>query len=156
MAAPGGQHRLLAHDAVAIDMRDPAVPIGDPPMPRDELQRFLLDNGVISADELKKIQTTYVAGLLRIMRFGAKEAHAKGAALEFGYLFSKGAIEQVGDRFAVNYDKMQDALNGIVADMRQQGIVFTGGDDPRYMWYVNGPGPEAELRNTAAVAWALA
>ena len=62
------------------------------------------------------------------------------------------------DNFMVRYaytpfaaGQEQTGLNGVVADMRKQGIVFTDGADPRYMWYVNGPGPEAELRNTAEV-----
>lgn len=79
--------------------------------------KVLFDKGIITEDQLRKIRTTYVAGLFRIMRFGAKEAHAMGAALEFSYLYSKGAIEERGDRFAINYDKFQDALNGIVAEL---------------------------------------
>lgn len=79
--------------------------------------RFLLDNGVISEEDLKRIHATYIAGLLRIMRFGAKEAHAKGAALEFGYLYDKGAIEIRDGRFAVNFDRMQQALNDLVAEI---------------------------------------
>ncbi len=79
--------------------------------------KFLVDNGVITAEQLKKIYTTYVAGLLRIMRFGAKEAHARGAAFEFSYLYSLGAIEERGDKFAVNYEKLPDALNSIVAEI---------------------------------------
>ncbi|MBI2341680.1 MAG: hypothetical protein HYU98_02970 [Deltaproteobacteria bacterium] len=79
--------------------------------------KFLVDNGVITAEQLKKIYTTYVAGLLRIMRFGAKEAHARGAAFEFSYLYSHGGIEERGDKFAVNYEKLPDALNSIVAEI---------------------------------------
>ena len=79
--------------------------------------KFLFDNGVLTEEQLRKVRTTYVAGLLRIMRFGAKEAHARGAALEFSYLYSHGAIEERNGQFAVNYDKFQDALNSIVSDI---------------------------------------
>ena len=87
--------------------------------------KFLLDNGIITADELRKIHTTYIAGLMRIMRFGAKEAHARGAALEFSYLYSKGAIEERGERFFIVHEKLQDAMNGIIADI---GRAQTKGD----------------------------
>lgn len=79
--------------------------------------KVLLDNNVITALQLKNIQTTYVAGLLRIMRFGAKEPHARGAALEFSYLFNKGGIEIKDGRFAVNYEKIQDSLNSLVSEI---------------------------------------
>jgi hypothetical protein len=79
--------------------------------------KVLLDKGIITEDQLRKIRTTYVASLFRVMRFGAKEAHAMGAALEFSYIYSKGAIEERGEQFAINYDKFQDALNGIVAEL---------------------------------------
>ncbi len=87
--------------------------------------KFLADAGVITPDQLRKIQATYIAGLLRIMRFGAKEAHAQGAALEFSYIFSKGGIEQRGEQFAVNYEKLQDALAALVSDI---GKTLLSGD----------------------------
>lgn len=87
--------------------------------------KYLADAGVLTSDELRKIQTTYVAGLLRIMRFGAKEAHAMGAALEFSYLYSKGAIEERGEKFFINYEKLQDALNSIVSEI---GVALAKGD----------------------------
>jgi len=87
--------------------------------------KILADNGVITPEQLKNIRTTYIAGLLRIMRFGANEAHAKGAAFEFGYLFSKGAIEARGERFFVNHDKLQAALDSIVAEI---GRALAAGD----------------------------
>jgi hypothetical protein len=116
--------------------------------------KILLDNAIISADDLRKIHTTYVAGLMRVMRFGKGEAHAKGAALEFGYLFSKGAIEVRGGKFAVVEEKMQDALTGLVAEI---GRAMAKGDkDAAKVLLESYPAQAPALLDTMARAFAEA
>lgn len=41
MALAGTENRLFANHPVAIDMVNCAATIGDPPMPRDQLHRFV-------------------------------------------------------------------------------------------------------------------
>lgn len=82
------------------------------------------EKGVPGMDEvhLKTAYTTYVAGLIRQMRFGGK-AHGGGAAAEMAFLFHKGAVslgsktlEHTGKGdpiLRVNYDKMPEAVEAL-------------------------------------------
>jgi hypothetical protein len=95
-------------------------------------------------------------GRSSVMEYPVPRVTVKDGRIDLSDAYQKeiGAYDTWMTRYAYTpfaEGQEQAGLNGVIADMRQQGIVFTGGDDPRYMWYVNGPGPEAELRNTAAV-----
>ena len=114
----------------------------------------LFDNNIITQEQLKSIQTTYVAGLLRIMRFGAGEAHARGAALEFSYLFNHGAIEIKDGRFAVNYDKFQDVLMGLVGEIGR--ALATGDKTAVKMLLVDYPAKMPPIMNEMAKKFAVA
>ena len=55
MALPRQQQRLFAHHALAFDVVDRPAPIGDPPMPGQQLDRFVravFDPDVIDPEPL--------------------------------------------------------------------------------------------------------
>jgi len=67
---------------------------------------------VLPSDEAaeRQLYTTYLASIFRSLRFGISEAHGKGMAIQFNYLFDKGAIERKNDTFSINVDKIKQAV----------------------------------------------
>src|SRR3546814_15200398 len=47
---------------------------------------FMMAKGELPAAEKNQLLATYFTGIFRAMRFGAAEAHGKGAAMQYGYL----------------------------------------------------------------------
>jgi hypothetical protein len=85
---------------------------------------YMMDKGVVPKAERNQIRATYVAGLFRAMRFGVKEAHGKGAAMQYRYLRDKGALVWDGDakRFRIDDSKIDAAIQSLVGDIiRLQG-----------------------------------
>lgn len=80
---------------------------------------FMMEKGEIPKAERSQLFATYMAGMFRAVRFGAGEAHGRGAALQYGYLKSKGAFtwDPAAKRYRVNDDAMQAALTSLVADL---------------------------------------
>src|SRR6185312_12433066 len=57
--------------------------------------------------------------IFRAVRWGDADAHGRGAALQYGYLKSKGAFtwDATAKRFRVNDDAMAKGITDIVADI---------------------------------------
>jgi hypothetical protein len=61
---------------------------------------------------IENYYTTFMAGILRSVRFGAGEAHGKANMLAFNFFEEKGAFEKTsGGHYKVNYDKFKIAMN---------------------------------------------
>jgi hypothetical protein len=62
----------------------------------------------------RKLYTTFLASSFRSVRFGIKEAHGKGMALQFNYLVDKGGfLENPDGTYAVNFDKIKAAVRDL-------------------------------------------
>ncbi|KZV31729.1 nudix hydrolase 3 [Dorcoceras hygrometricum] len=73
--------------------------------------RFLVDKELLPETLIKSMYVSFLAGCFRSVRFGLEEAHGKGQALQFNYLFEKGAFVQYHDgTFSVDFDKVEDAV----------------------------------------------
>lgn len=71
----------------------------------------LLKKGELKGD-IKDYYTTFMAGILRSVRFGAGAAHGKANMLCFNYFNSKGAFERTeAGNYKVNYNKFEFAMN---------------------------------------------
>jgi len=71
----------------------------------------LLKNGELEGN-IKDYYTTFMAGILRSVRFGAGEAHGKANMLCFNFFNSKGAFERTPEgTYKVNYEKFESAMN---------------------------------------------
>ena len=61
---------------------------------------------------LENYYTTFMAGILRSVRFGAGEAHGKANMLVFNFFEDKGAFEKTSDgHYKVNFEKFRTAMN---------------------------------------------
>jgi hypothetical protein len=61
---------------------------------------------------IENYYTTFMAGILRSVRFGAGEAHGKANMLAFNFFAEKGAFEKTAaGHYKVNYTKFASAMN---------------------------------------------
>lgn len=75
----------------------------------------LLDKGELSGD-IRDYYTTYMAGILRSVRFGAASAHGKANMQCFNFFQEKGAFERSSQgTYSVDYDKFAIAMNELTA-----------------------------------------
>jgi len=75
----------------------------------------LLKKGDLQGD-IKDYYTTFMAGILRSVRFGVSEAHGKANMQCFNYFKEKGAFERTAKgTYKVNYDKFASAMNDLSA-----------------------------------------
>jgi hypothetical protein len=80
---------------------------------------FMMEKGELPTAERPQLMATYMAGIFRAVRWGAGESHGRGAALQYGYLKSKGAFawDDKAQRFRVDDAKMAAGIKGIVAEI---------------------------------------
>ncbi|XP_038898540.1 nudix hydrolase 3 isoform X2 [Benincasa hispida] len=76
--------------------------------------RFLTLQGLLPGASLKSVYATFLAGCFRSVRFGLSEAHGKGQALQFNWLYEKEAfVLNPDETFSVNFDKVEDAVESL-------------------------------------------
>jgi hypothetical protein len=90
------------------------------------LLQYLIDKGELEKSFEKKMYATYLAGAFRSIRFGIREAHGKGMALQFNYLLDEGAYkyDEKANRFSVNYEKIKEGtkkLTGEIMTIQAEG-----------------------------------
>ena len=80
---------------------------------------FMMEKGELPKAERSQLFASYLAGIFRAARFGADEAHGRGAALQYGYLREKGAFtwDEGQKRFRVNDDAMQAGITSLLAEL---------------------------------------
>ena len=74
--------------------------------------QFLIDKGVVEKSFEKQMYTTFLASVFRSVRFGIKEAHGRGIAMQFNYLTDEGAYiyNETNGTFSVDYTKIKAAV----------------------------------------------
>jgi len=78
--------------------------------------QYLSDREVLKIDE-RRLYTTYLASSFRTLRFGLKEAHGKGMAMQFNYLADQGAFVRCDGRYDVDLGKVKVAVRELVHDL---------------------------------------
>jgi hypothetical protein len=79
------------------------------------LDRKLIEGG---ASAERKLYTTFLASTFRTLRFGLKDAHGKGMAMQVNYLTDKGGFVARSDgRYEVNFDKIKSAVRDLDHDL---------------------------------------
>ena len=79
--------------------------------------QYMFDHKLLPSAE-RSLYTTYLASAFRTLRFGTKEAHGKGMALQFNYLTDKGAFVHNPDgTFSVDFTKIKGAVRDLTHDL---------------------------------------
>ncbi|HET6552597.1 MAG TPA: Zn-dependent hydrolase [Dyella sp.] len=79
----------------------------------------LADKGELDKSKLMDNYVTFLAGILRSVRFGASDAHAKANMVRFNFFQQQGAFtrEATTGRYRVDFDKMTAAMNALSAKL---------------------------------------
>jgi hypothetical protein len=83
------------------------------------MMQYLFDHGLAHGPAAEReLYTTFLASAFRSLRFGLTEAHGKGMAMQFNYLFDRGAFAaNSSGSFTVNMAKVKDAVRDLCHDL---------------------------------------
>ncbi|KAF8689876.1 hypothetical protein HU200_041508 [Digitaria exilis] len=75
---------------------------------------FLIKKGLLPKNLSQSMYVSFLAGCFRSIRFGLDEAHGKGQALQFNWLYDKGAFVLHSDgKFSVDFTRVEDAVESL-------------------------------------------
>lgn len=79
----------------------------------------LAEKGELDKSKLMNNYVTFLAGILRSVRFGASDAHAKANMVRFNFFKQQGAFtrDEKSGRYRVDFDKMTAAMNALSAEL---------------------------------------
>ncbi len=80
---------------------------------------YMIDEGELPAELRRPVMISYVAGLLRSLRFGTAEAHGKGAAVQLLYFAQSKAIthDVETNRLRVHVDALEPAIKSLTTEI---------------------------------------
>jgi hypothetical protein len=82
--------------------------------------QYLYDHDLVRHDAAseRQLYTTFLASAFRSLRFGQKEAHARGMAVQVNYLLDKrGFVERPDGTFEVDFSKIKAAVRDLDHDL---------------------------------------
>jgi hypothetical protein len=81
--------------------------------------QYLIDKGLFDRSFERTLYTTFLASAFRSVRFGIKEAHGRGVALQFNYLTDEGGINyDAGTKtFAIVPSHIKEAVRKLTHDL---------------------------------------
>jgi hypothetical protein len=79
----------------------------------------LAEKGELDKSKLMDNYVTFLAGILRSVRFGASDAHARANMVRFNYFKQQGAFtrDDKTGRYRVDFDKMTAAMSSLSAKL---------------------------------------
>jgi len=89
----------------------------------DILGLYMIDalsgKGELEKGKLMDSYVTFLAGILRSVRFGASDAHGKANMVRFNFFAERGAFtrDATTGRYRVDFEKMRDAMNALSAKL---------------------------------------
>jgi len=112
--------------------------------------KWLVDHGAMPKERLEEGYASYVAGLLRTLRFGAGEAHGRAETMEFNYLVETGAVSHSGGRYTIDYARLPDALAALAKELLETEA--TGDRARAEAWFARYGKMPPELQTALAAA----
>jgi hypothetical protein len=154
----------LPNDGSGLTIADPDLTSQDKmdKMPKGQRDMVYLRQALLTAHELGHtlgFQHNWAANLNNrssVMEYPTPRVKVTNGKLDLSesFMTSIGAYDTYMVRYAYTQfapGQEKPGLDGVIADMRDHGIVMTREDDPRYTWYDDRETPMANLRETAAV-----
>jgi hypothetical protein len=80
---------------------------------------FMIEKGLFPKAFREELLVSYFAGLFRSVRFGVREAHGKGAAVQINRYLEEGAarFDGASGRFTVDLAKLEASIKSLVHDL---------------------------------------
>lgn len=81
--------------------------------------QYMMDKGIVDKRLERTIYTTFLASVFRSVRFGVKEAHGRGIALQFNYLTDEGAFkfDERTKTFSVVPSRIKEAVRKLTGEI---------------------------------------
>ncbi|MDT7540846.1 MAG: hypothetical protein QOE33_750 [Acidobacteriota bacterium] len=81
--------------------------------------QYLMDKGVVDRSMERSLYSTYLASMFRSVRFGIKEAHGRGVAMQFNYLTDQGAIhyDERTRAFSIDFSRVKDGVRNLTHEI---------------------------------------
>ncbi|KAH9303969.1 hypothetical protein KI387_008373, partial [Taxus chinensis] len=90
--------------------------------------QHLVDQGLLPKTLSESMYVSFLAGCFRSIRFGLKEAHGKGQALQFNWIYERGGfVMQSNGTLSVDFTKVQGAVETL---SREIMTIQAKGDKP--------------------------
>ncbi|MFI4920939.1 MAG: Zn-dependent hydrolase, partial [Gammaproteobacteria bacterium] len=91
------------------------------------LVEWLADHGELDRSKLMDNYVTFLAGIVRSVRFGASDAHGKANMVRFSFFLDMGAFSRdpASGKYSVNPEKMRAAVQALAAKL----LVIQGNGD---------------------------
>ena len=115
--------------------------------------KWLVDRDILPKSRLEEYYASYLAGILRTVRFGIAEAHGRAEMMEFNYLMEQGAIKVdkgtghgkgMHWRYMVDMDKMPGAIASLAKELLE--IEATGDRKRAEAWFARYDEMPVELK----------
>jgi hypothetical protein len=98
--------------------------------------KWLVDHGALPKAKLPEYYASYVAGILRTIRFGTGEAHGQAEMMEFNYLSEQGAVRrEASGKYAIDYARMPQVISDLAKVLLE--IEATGDRQRAESWFRN-------------------
>jgi hypothetical protein len=82
--------------------------------------KWLVDHDVLPKQKMDEYYASYIAEILRTVRFGVGEAHGRAEMMEFNFLRERGAVARdATGRYALDLDldKMPEAIAALAKEL---------------------------------------
>jgi hypothetical protein len=80
--------------------------------------RHLADRGHVPPRIVRTMYTTFLASMVRSLRFGINEAHGRGVAVQLNYFLDRGAVRIVRTgTFGIDEEAIADAVTALTAEI---------------------------------------
>jgi hypothetical protein len=97
--------------------------------------KWLTERNAVPAGNLNGYYASFVAGILRTVRFGVAEAHGRAQMMEFNFLSERGVIrwDAGASRYSIDFGKMPEAIAALSKELLEQEAT---GDSARvHAWF---------------------
>jgi hypothetical protein len=115
--------------------------------------KWLVDHRAMTQERLEEGNASYVAGLLRTLRFGAGEAHGRAETMEFNYLVESRAVTYAGGRYTIDYARVPDAVAALAKELLETEA--TGDRARAEAWFAKYGKLPPELKTALAATAAI-
>ncbi len=110
--------------------------------------KWLVDHGALPKERLEEYYASYVAGILRTLRFGTGEAHGRAEMMEFSYLSEQHALNYSGGRYSIDLSRISGGLASLAKELLE--MEATGDRARTEAWFTKYDLMPAELKSALA------
>ena len=79
--------------------------------------QWLMDHGALPKSRAAEYWTSYMAGLLRSVRYGVAEAHGRAEMMQFNFMLEQGAFARENGRYAVHFERVPAAVTALAKEL---------------------------------------